>query len=407
MAQQNTLTQNTHTLVASFNDYSTARQAARELENSGIPADAITIDSSQKTAGAGSETTYESEHHRSGFSAWWNDLFGSDHHDDVRNSYETNLKKGSSVMLVTVRAELVDTATDILNSNGAVNVDDRRGGSDINAATTNRGNNGGSIEVIEEELQVGKRAIRRGGVRIFSHVVTTPVEEQVRLREEHVDVQRRAVNREINPDDMNALRDQTIEVTEMAEEPVVAKRARVREEIVVGKEATERTETVRDNVRHTEVEVENLTPQSAEGRDIPVRTGSSSERGEVHATGLSPNPPAPSALSGFGSTAGSGTLAGETTAGSAVRNFESNFDMTPDYRRHFEQNIGGSEDFETWRPAYEYGYRNARDDRYRGKSWDEVEPTLRSDYERNYPGNAWDRMKNAIRYGWERVTGTR
>jgi len=37
--------------------------------------------------------------------------------------------------------------------------------------------------------------------------------------------------------------------------PVVAKTARVVEEVVVGRETTERTETVKDTVRREEVEV--------------------------------------------------------------------------------------------------------------------------------------------------------
>ena len=40
-----------------------------------------------------------------------------------------------------------------------------------------------------------------------------------------------------------------------AEEPVVAKTAHVVEEVVVGREATERTETVKDTVRREEVDV--------------------------------------------------------------------------------------------------------------------------------------------------------
>jgi len=47
-----------------------------------------------------------------------------------------------------------------------------------------------------------------------------------------------------------------IEVTEIGEEVVVSKTARVIEEVVVGKEASHRTERVKDTVRKTEVEIE-------------------------------------------------------------------------------------------------------------------------------------------------------
>jgi stress response protein YsnF len=54
-----------------------------------------------------------------------------------------------------------------------------------------------------------------------------------------------------------AFEERTIEVHQTAEEPVVNKTARVVEEVVVRKDATERTETVRDNVRWEEVDVQN------------------------------------------------------------------------------------------------------------------------------------------------------
>ena len=119
-----------------------------------------------------------------------------------------------------------------------------------------------SIPVVEEELQIGKRMVRRGGVRVYSRVVEQPVEENVTLREEHVHVERRPVNRPAEAGEAGRLREQSIEVTEMAEEPVVQKRARVREEVLVGKETKQRTEKVRDTVRRTEVEVEPLNKDS-------------------------------------------------------------------------------------------------------------------------------------------------
>jgi stress response protein YsnF len=45
-------------------------------------------------------------------------------------------------------------------------------------------------------------------------------------------------------------------MTETAEEAVVTKEARIKEELVVSKTATEHTEQVHDTVRHTEVDVD-------------------------------------------------------------------------------------------------------------------------------------------------------
>ena len=115
-----------------------------------------------------------------------------------------------------------------------------------------------TLPVIEEQLQVGKRAVESGGVRVHSRVTEKPVEETVTLREEEVNVERRPANREVSQADMAAMRDGTIEVTEMAEQAVVAKQARVVGEVVISKDVTEREETVRDTVRRTDVEVEQL-----------------------------------------------------------------------------------------------------------------------------------------------------
>jgi hypothetical protein len=56
------------------------------------------------------------------------------------------------------------------------------------------------------------------------------------------------------------------------EEPVVSKRAVVREEVVVGKETTERTETIRDNVRRTEVRVDPIQGSGTETTTEPVNS---------------------------------------------------------------------------------------------------------------------------------------
>ncbi len=400
MAQQ----KNARIIAATFNEYSTATQAERELENNGVPSNAIQIQSNRKTAGAGSGGSYKEEHRESGFMGWWNSLFGSDHDEDERAGYERAIEGGSTVMLVTADAGSVDSIVDILNRNGAVDIDRRSGSTAVNAADAS--SEAGTIPVVEEELTVGKRAIRRGGVRVYSHTVTEPVEEQITLREERVDVQRRPVNRDLRPDEAAEMRDRTIEVTEMAEEPVVSKRARVREEVVVEKNARERAETVRDNVRHTEVEVEPLNredqPINASGENIHAAGRPQSK--VFPAGGMDVKQPTPGVQSGFGTTAGAGTLAGETTAGSAIQSPRPQ-DFTADYRRDFEHNYPPGSNFESLRPAYEYGYRSATNEAWRGRSWDQVENNLRADYEKNNPGSAWDRVKNSVRYGWEKATG--
>jgi len=114
------------------------------------------------------------------------------------------------------------------------------------------------IPIVEEQIAVGKREVSRGGVRVRSYVVETPVEESVQLRDETVRVERRTVDR---PTDATAdsFRERTVEVTETDEEAVVSKTARVTGEVVISKDVEERTERVSDTVRRTEVDVQNAT----------------------------------------------------------------------------------------------------------------------------------------------------
>jgi uncharacterized protein (TIGR02271 family) len=114
------------------------------------------------------------------------------------------------------------------------------------------------IPIVEEQLVVGKREVNRGGARVRTYVKEMPVHEQVSLREEHVSIERRPVNETLKSGDLTGdmLQERTVEMTEMAEEAVVAKEARVREELVIKKTAEQRTEDVEDTVRRTEVEVD-------------------------------------------------------------------------------------------------------------------------------------------------------
>lgn len=113
------------------------------------------------------------------------------------------------------------------------------------------------IPVVEEELVVGK-AVREGGsIRVTSRVVTDTVGENVVLRKEHVNVERRDVNREVDPRDADALfKDQTISATERSETAVVGKKATVTGEVAVSKDVDVERKRVEGEVRHTEVEVD-------------------------------------------------------------------------------------------------------------------------------------------------------
>ena len=92
---------------------------------------------------------------------------------------------------------------------------------------------------------------------IYSRVTSRPVEKDVQLREEHVSVHRRPADRPVSDAD-RAFEERTIEASETVERPVVSKEARIVEEVVVGKDVQQRTETVHNTVRRTDVQVDQV-----------------------------------------------------------------------------------------------------------------------------------------------------
>jgi uncharacterized protein (TIGR02271 family) len=135
------------------------------------------------------------------------------------------------------------------------------------------------IPVIQERLRVGKREVAQGAVRVRSYVVETPVEEQVRLRQESVRVERQPVDRPASELPADAFRERTIEVQAMGEEAVVGKEARVVEEVGLRKDVEERTETVRDTTRRTEVKVDD------DRASVPAAAGTRTATDKGKATG--------------------------------------------------------------------------------------------------------------------------
>ena len=209
---------------------------------------------------------------------------------DQAEYYAEGVRRGGTLVTVSASDDDAQRAVDIMNGAGAVDIDSRganyrtggyAGYTEAAPAYSHEEivqerstyqppsrtatmNTGGEtvIPIVEEELAVGKRQVQGGGARIHTYITERPVEEQVTLRQENVTVDRHAVDRAVTEADM-AFKEQSFEVTETSEVPVVSKTARVVEEVVVGKTATEHTETVRDTVRRTDVDVEEVAATDA------------------------------------------------------------------------------------------------------------------------------------------------
>jgi stress response protein YsnF len=118
-----------------------------------------------------------------------------------------------------------------------------------------------TVREVEEKLAVGKRKVVNGGVRVSTNVSETPVEKTVTLREEQVEVERRSADRKLKPKEAEtAFQEKTVEMLGTTEELEISKEARVVGEVALGKRVAEHEEKVRDKVRRTEVEVEEIKP---------------------------------------------------------------------------------------------------------------------------------------------------
>lgn len=289
------------TITSFYDSREYANNAALMLKQAGVPDRDITV--SPDTASSYAEA---GEHPAKGFWASLESMFGgTDDHD----TYAEGLRRGGIMVTAHVDDAKVDDAIDILERHGSVDLDEREttwrndgwtGGSsaattggtiageatamglastgtlgraqaissDLRGApvaatvrtpgpTTSAGKDG-MIEVVEETLSVGKRAVNRGKVRLHAYVVEKAVSENITLRDETVSIDRRPVDRPLGAGELGvaAFADRTIEMDEVAEEAVVAKSARVVEEVGLRKDVTDNVKTVSDSVRSTKVEIE-------------------------------------------------------------------------------------------------------------------------------------------------------
>lgn len=232
------------TVIGIFNDASDAKNAVEQLLENGFLRANVDISFQKSDQDQGNIRNF----------------FGSLFETDEANSYAEIA--GRSGAIVTVHAESEDEAWragEILDESGAVDMSERSGQSAYAASETpvaEPAREETTIPIIEEQLNVGKKEVETGRTRLRSRIIERPVEESLRLREEHVHVERSAVDRPATEADLSGFKEGEIELTEYAEVPVVAKEARVVEEVRVGKDVEEREETIRDTVRKTEVDVE-------------------------------------------------------------------------------------------------------------------------------------------------------
>ena len=289
------------TVVGLFSSRDAANNAVTDLVNQGFDKGDITVFT------AGNNTTTTDSTITGTKESGWDKFLESIHlraPEQDHGYYAGGVQSGQISLSLICADDDADDAAATMQNNGAVDIDEQmsnyRTGSTagdmgmgagsyvapvaavgVGATTTAKtdttanytggtANEGAVIPIIEEQLEVGKRTVQSGGVRVYKHVTETAVSEQISLHKERVSIDRRPVNRAVAAGD-NAFQEGSMEVTETDEVPVVAKTARVVEEVVVGKTGTDRTETVSDTVRRTDVDVEQIAGDT-------VATGTSANK---------------------------------------------------------------------------------------------------------------------------------
>lgn len=289
--------QHNRMLTAMFDSREDANEAIERLVELGIPRTNCRLVEGESSS---TSSTVSAQGHREP-KGFWDSLADLFMPDEDRYTYAEGLRRGGYLLTVNATDAQYEKALDILDDEGTIDIDeraktwrkegwsesgyqtlpgyqgtgmgqssqtdyDRTTGQQARSQQTTsqetRAHQGTkrdeSIPIVEEQLRIGKREVGGGRVRVRSYVVEQPVQEQVSLRDEKVSVERRPVDRPLGAGD-DAFRERTIEATERREEAVIDKQARVKEEVVVRKDAQQRTETVSDKVRHTEVEVDDQT----------------------------------------------------------------------------------------------------------------------------------------------------
>jgi stress response protein YsnF len=249
-------------LVAVYKSRNDAEQAYRAVLGSGVPEDHVKLSDQQRSQvpspdGVGASTD--------GGSIWdW--LFGSDVPEGDRSLYEGHMASGGTVLSVLVDAPSMgdfDRVEGLLQEYNPVEMHDENIQGSTSADSVGRTAMGQAgyaaqdaerdqvIPLPEEELKVGKRATERV-THIRTYVVEEPVQKDVQLRDERTVIERRPATGVAPGQPV----EREYEVREVREEPVVQKDVRAGEELVVRKEATERTERVADTVKKTKVDID-------------------------------------------------------------------------------------------------------------------------------------------------------
>jgi len=388
-----------HTLVAVFDNRTDAQNAMNELLSSGFSRDEVKLSNSDPTGMTDSvtgrsDTTTDTYADGTGVGIgesiknFFSDLFGADNNEHV-SRYEGAVTRGHHV--VTVRADSlpeVERAADIVERYGPTDIDEQASGAGLSGL--------GATGAMNESM----RASGAGGMQQSSQMsaqsgVGSSLGSTSSAASQQLD----------NPGDRKIFQQQSLNQAEPMGTTYQEPQGKS------GLSATGGTSLQGSTLQENSVQASSLDGTQNERTTGSNLQGSSLE-GSAYQGGATGSLQRDSSTSSFNEVQrGRSRIYSRSAAGAGTGlDIGSNFfgDDDDAYRNHFLANYSG-DDYDTIKPAYAYGSEMARNDKYRGREWDEVENDLRSDWStRNgaagTAGDTWDKMKAAVRRGWDRIT---
>ena len=193
------------TLISLFHTQEQAEKAMQDLHSAGLPSQSI-----ETLGGSGSQSS------ASGTTLTSLKALGLPARD--LQMLSDGLTSGGTLIIVRAEQGLAGKVESVFESHHARKVDEQAvstGTTPVaaapvapkvaNAPVATKTTGDAVIPVVEEELAVGKREVETGGVRVYSRIIETPVQEQVTLREEHASIERHPVNRPISEAELDKL----------------------------------------------------------------------------------------------------------------------------------------------------------------------------------------------------------
>ena len=355
-----------HTLIAVFDNHADATSAQNELLSSGFSSSDVRLQHGDETAPGGSmasstTTTTTTTDNEPGIGEsiknFFSDLFGSDS-DNYSSKYSTAASLGNHILTVNTDSEAeVERAADIVERFGPIDIDEQ---SEKWGMTEGSG------------AMMGSRGSMSGGqsMSLQSDPDRLPLNQQ-------------------------SLND-PVPMGTTYQEPMGS-----RDELSTGSYGAGTGSSLQQNQGGTSLSGSSLEGSAASSSNLQGSSLTGSQQRDTSTLGNT-----------VGQEQRSGSMRDVQRTG--VRVFsrspaQSSLSGDDDYyRNHFTSTYGTTGDsYDDYAPAYSYGSEMARDQKYSGRKWDDVENDLSSDWATragNKAGSTWEKMKAAVKHGWDRMT---